>query len=378
MKEYVSCQIESLKDLWDNKVEIWWKIYNKPPIIEWWWIFDKDRLKEIYAKRELKHIYAWVSWACDLNCIYCQTKSWKPMPWEMNLEERKKLMDEFKELWGELVHIAWRWEPTYDPIFWDQLKYIKELWLKPLIFTHWAHLNENNIKKLKDANASIILKVHSLEEDLQDWFAAKKWYTKKRDEWLKLLIENWFNKWEPTKLWFDILVMKKNLHEIEKIFRFCRENNIFPLVKPFLKNERWASKFVEDNLEVSANNMKSLYVRLAKIDREEYGYWWRPSPPYAWIHCNYYLYHIMVTIMWDVAWCIWLPYIWNIRDKSLKEYWNSPEISKVRNILDEVKWKCASCILHKEEDCYWCPCRKVYKKWPESLYEWSNCFDDIL
>ncbi len=365
---------------WDNNeiIEIDWKKYKKPPIIDWWWIFDKEQLKEIKDKRLLKHIYAWVSWACDLHCIYCQTKSWKPSEGEMTLDERKKLMDEFNALWWEIVHIAWRWEPTYDPLFWDQLEYMHTLGLKPLIFTHWWNLDADSIAKLKKANSSIILKVHSLDEQLQDWFAWKKWYTKRRNKWLELLLEGWFNDWEQTKLWFDILVMKKNLHEIENIFRFCRKNNIFPLVKPFLTNEKAATKFIKDNLQVTALEVKELYNRLSYIDREEFGYWWRPSPPYAWIHCNYYLYHIMVTIMWDVAGCIGLPYIWNIKDKSLEQFWMSPEIDKVRNILDHVDGKCKTCSIHKEEDCYWCPCRKIYKKWTDSLYEWSNCFEDII
>jgi hypothetical protein len=75
--------------------------------------------------------------------------------------------------------------------------------------------------------------------------------------------------------------MKKNLHEIEDIFRYCRQNNIFPLVKPFLTNERAATKFIQENLQVTAKEVRDLYKKLAKLDREEFGYGWNPSPPYA-------------------------------------------------------------------------------------------------
>ncbi len=353
-------------------------MYKKPPILDWFGIYDEKELENAIKKRELKHIYAWVSGACDLNCIYCQTKSGSPQPGEMTIDERKKLMDDFKELWGELVHIAGRWEPTVDPVFWEQLEYMWKLWLKPVIYTHWANIWKDEAKKFKRVNASIILKIHSLDENLQDWFAATKWYTKKRNIWLKHLIDEDFNKWTPTKLGADILVMRKNFEEIEEIFCWCRDNNIFPLVKPFLTNERWASTFVKENLQIDANMLRELYTRLSEIDKKKYWYDWTPSPPYAWIHCNYYFYHIMVTIMWDAAPCIWLPYIWNIRDKSLKDLWEHEQVEKVRNILKYVWGACKTCELHKKENCYGCPCRKVYKKWKDALFEGSNCFEDIV
>lgn len=351
---------------------------QKPPIIEGWGIFDKDKLKKIKDRRLLKHIYAGVSGACDLHCVYCQTKSGKPMPGEMTIEERKALLDQFKALGGELVHIAGRGEPMVDPIFWEQLAHMQTLELKPVIFTHAGGLTQDGVNKLKDANASVIIKVHSFDEDLQDWFAGKKGYTEARQEGIKRLVDAGFNRDAPTKLGADILVMRKNLHEIEAIFRWCRDNNVFPLVKPFLTNERAATPFVKDNLQITPAELKALYERLSEVDRTEYGFHWKPTPPYAGIHCNYYLYHIMVTIMGDAAPCIGLPYIGNIREKTLEELWFSPEVEKVRNILENVAGKCKTCVEHKEEGCYGCPCRMVYKKGYGELFKSSACFEDIV
>ncbi|KKQ71607.1 MAG: radical SAM protein [Candidatus Peregrinibacteria bacterium GW2011_GWC2_39_14] len=353
-------------------------LLQKPPVLDGWGIFDSDKLALIKDKRLLKHIYAGVSGACDLHCVYCQTKSGTPMPGEMTLGERRDLLDQFKALGGEMVHIAGRGEPLVDPIFWDQLAYMKSLELKPVIFTHAAGMTDEAVDKLKAANASVIVKIHSLDEGLQDWFAGKKGYARARAEGMERLIAAGFNKNAPTKLGADILVMKKNLHEIESLFRWCREHNIFPLVKPFLTNERAATPFVKENLQITPGELRALYEKLSEIDRQEYGFHWKPAPPYAGIHCNYYLYHIMVTIMGDVAPCIGLPHIGNIREQSLADLWLSPEVEKVRNILDNVSGKCRTCVEHKEEGCYGCPCRVVYKKGNGALFNSGACFEDIV
>lgn len=351
---------------------------QNPPVLDGWGIFDPDKLRRIKDRRLLAHIYAGVSGACDLHCVYCQTKSGKPMPGEMTLEERKALLDQFKDLGGELVHIAGRGEPLVDPIFWEQLAYMRALELKPVIFTHAGGMTQEAVEKLKAANASVIVKVHSFDEGLQDWFAGKPGYAAARMEGVKRLVAAGFNRDAPTKLGADILVMKKNLHEIEALFRWCRENNVFPLVKPFLTNERAATPFVKENLQITPAELKALYERLSEIDRTEYGFDWKPAPPYAGIHCNYYLYHIMVTIMGDAAPCIGLPYIGNIREKSLAELWLDPAVERVRNITENVAGKCKTCVEHEKEGCYGCPCRLVYKKGPEALFESSACFEDIV
>ena len=68
------------------------------PIIRGWGIYNKDELKRIRENNELAMIYAGVSAKCDINCIYCVTKSGTAVPGEMNLEERKDLYRQAKDL----------------------------------------------------------------------------------------------------------------------------------------------------------------------------------------------------------------------------------------------------------------------------------------
>lgn len=353
---------------------------GKPPILRGYGIYEKTKLDLIRRNKTLKHIYVGVSAACDLRCIYCQTKSGTAMPGEMTLNERIDVLNQAKELGCELVHIAARGEPTVDPLFLPQLEHIHKLNMIPVIFTHGGNINEYWANKLLKNDASVIIKVHSMNPYLQDFFAEKKGYTKKRNAGIKMLIKKGFNKSYPTRLGADILVMKRNYNEIEKIFRWCRERNIFPLVKPFLCNERGRSKFVMENLYLSPLKIKELYFKLAEIDRKDYGYYWEPTPPYAGINCNYYLYHIVVTIMGDIWPCIGLSHLClgNIREKSLKECWESKTMKKIRNIFQHIKGICQKCEKFKKEICYGCPCRRTYLQGPQKTFICNSCWEDNM
>ena len=350
------------------------------PVIRGWGIYNKKELKRIKDNNELAMIYAGVSAKCDINCIYCVTKSGKAVPGEMNLEERKDLYRQAKDLGCQLVHIAARGEPTVDPYFKEQLECINDLGMIPVIYTHGANIDDEWADTLWKNNASIMLKIHSLKPELQDFFAATKGYTEKRNKGLEALIKRGFNKdYEgQTRLGADILVMRKNYNEIEDIYRWCRDNNIFPLVKPLMCNNKGASKYVLENLYVSPQEVKELYERLSKIDKEEYGYTWEPTPPYAGINCNYFYYHLCVTIMGDVWPCIGVPdmQVGNIRENTLEECWNSDNVRKIKNINNEIQGVCRTC--DKKNICYGCPCRRTYNKGSSQTFICNSCWEDNL
>ena len=352
----------------------------KVPVIRGWGIYNEEELKDYIENNKLGMIYDGVSAKCDLNCVYCVTKSGRAVPGELNLDERKSVLKQANELGCKIVHIAARGEPTIDPLFKEQLEYINELNMTPVIFTHGGNLTQEWVDTLWDNNASIMLKIHSLKPEVQDFFAATKGYTERRNKGLDLLLKKGFNKnFEgQTRLGADILVMKKNYDEIEDIYRWCRENNIFPLVKPLMCNNRGASKFVLDNLYISPLEVKKLYERLSEIDKKEYGFDWKPMPPYAGVNCNYYYYHLCVTIMGDVWPCIGIPelQIGNIREKSLKECWDSEQVRKIKNIKKEVTGVCQEC--ENSEVCYGCPCRRTYNNGFENTFTCNSCWEDNL
>lgn len=353
---------------------------TKVPIIRGWGIYNTKELNSFVNENRLGLIYTGVSAKCDLNCVYCVTKSGHPVPGELSLAERNLVIDQAKELGCKYVHIAARGEPTADHLFIEQLRYLKKSGMISVIYTHGGNLSDFWVEELWNNDASVMLKIHSFKSDVQDFFAGVKGYTLRRNNGLKRLMKRGFNKdYEgQTRLGADILVMRRNYDEIIDIYKFCRDNNIFPLVKPLLCNNRGASKFVKENLYVEPLRVKDLYEQLSELDRSQYGYNWTPTPPYAGINCNYFYYHLCVTIMGDVWPCIGIPemQVGNIRKDSLRSCWNSEQVRKIKNIKEETQGICKDCV--SSSFCYGCPCRRTYNKGFQNTFICTSCWEDNL
>lgn len=351
--------------------------FQEPPLIKHWWVYDKDELQRVIQANELKLLYFQTSAFCDLGCIYCPTASGKKHPDELSRDERTKVLMDFKLLWWKYVHYIGEGEPLADPDFWGDYEIIKQLDLKLTVFTHGWLLSEKNVKKLKDIDASVMLKYHSHNNTVQDLMANRKGYAEKRNKALQLLLDYWFNSGKETNLGLDILIMRPNYKDIPDYWRYCRDNNIFPMVKRIFFSESADNLSVKNSLNISSEKTKDLFYELSEIDRKEYGYFWIPSPPWAWAKCNYYYYHIFVTNKGSVKPCIWVNQMWNIRERSLESFWNSPEMNTIKNVPNNPSWKCTTCINNVVDKCYGCPCRKVYHHGDgsvEDISKWDNCF----
>ncbi|MBD3202722.1 radical SAM protein [Candidatus Woesearchaeota archaeon] len=350
------------------------KQYTDPPMLRGWRLSTAER-QQYLKKKLLGMIYAGTSNMCDLGCIYCQTRGGKQLHNETNLKERKKILNQAKALGCKFVHLAGAGEPTIDPLFWHQLGYINKLGMTSVVFTHGMHIDEEKAKRLYNLGSSVIVKIHSKNPELQDYFANRKGYTKKRENAINYFIKVGFNKETPTRLGIDVLVTKKNIKEIPEIFIWARENNIFPEIKPILFLERASQQEIKKMLEVKPNEIKELYYKLLEIDQKKYGYSWNPAPPYAGFSCDYYYYHLLISCQGDIKPCIGFEKkLGNIRTHTLRECWEHPFMDKIRNIKQNLKGKCGDC----EEDCYGCPCRRIIRQGEDALFQTNDCFTDNM
>lgn len=324
------------------------------------WNFSKEKVEKARKEGKMLMMYLDFTSACDLRCIYCQTRSGKPLPGELTWEERKTVIDQAKELGCETIHIAGQGEPTLDPLFWRGIEYIHKKGIIPVVFTHGMHIDKKAAERLFNLNASVIIKIHSLNPKNQDWLSGVKGYARKRDEAIQNLFEVGFNKTYPTRIGEDTVIVRQNIKEIPNIFRWARKNNVFPEIKTLLSAHRGASKFVKEKMAVPAEEICSLHYTCLKIDQEEFGYTWTPRPPYIGWYCDFYYYHMYVNIQGDIMSCVgWVlqPPLGNIRTHSLREVWNSPIMQKVRNIDKYLTGTCGNCPI----DCYGCPCRRLLR-----------------
>lgn len=351
------------------------KKLEEPLMLKGWDTKTKEA-KEFRDRGEIFMAYMDTTAACDMHCTYCQARSGKPLPNELTLEERKNVIDQFKQMGCKAIHIAGQGEPTLDPYLWDILEYINEKEMTPVVFTHGANLTREMIRKLKALNTSLIIKIHSFKPDIQDQLVGSKGYTKKREKALEMLIEEGYNQGNPTMLGVDTVITYDNQDELETIFRYCRDNNIFPEFKTMITANR-AQKVV-DKYQLNAEEVKQIAENFARIDREEYGYTWEVTPPYIAWSCNFYYGHIYVNIIGDIYPCVGFTMnepIGNVRQMTVREAYDTEFMVNIRNIDHLLKGTCKECKI----ECYGCPCRRLLKTGSfDSIFETNGCWSDIV
>jgi hypothetical protein len=131
---------------------------------------------------------------------------------------------------------------------------------------------------------------------------------------IQMLIDMKFAK--DHRLALNCIITHDNYDEISKIFEFCRKNEIIPWIETVSITGR-----AKSSMAIPKEKIKTLYEKLAKIDKSEYGYDWKPDSPivgadrrrYKYV-CQIdifgYLYHTDANITKEVG---------NIKDSSIKD-----------------------------------------------------------
>lgn len=340
------------------------------------WEVTNEEARRFRDKGKIFMAYMDMTAACDMHCVYCQARSGKALPNELTLRERKDVIDQLKKMGCKSIHFAGQGEPTLDPYLWDILEYCNKKDIIPVVFTHGANLDIDMIKKFKSYNTSLIIKIHSFNSEIQDKLVGVKGYTKKRENVMNLLIKEGYNRGNPTMLGVDTVITYDNQNELEDIFRYCRNNNIFPEFKTMISAYR-AQKVV-DKYQLNDKDIEKIAKQLLKIDQNEYGYTWDITPPYIAWTCNFYYGHIYINIVGDIYPCVGFTMgkpLGNIRDIKIQEAYDTEFMKKIRNIDKEIQGVCKKC----KVDCYGCPCRRFLKTNDiNSVFCTNGCWSDIV
>jgi len=310
------------------------KIFSTIPLLKGWNFSEK----EIQSTRKNNHLLlldAETSNICNLNCPYCYrdeyTKKHIVLDNELTIKQRKKLIDEAKQLGCKAIKIVGAGEPLTDPKFFEQIEHIFHSGIIPVIYTNGILLTPEKAKRLYDLNCSIMLKFNSLKDEVQDELVGRQGYTKQRNKALQILIDAGFNKAKPTRLGFDSIIVKQNKGEIIDMLRFCRKNNIFPSFKTFIptggaiKLKKW---------EITKIELLDLYKKARLIDRKEFVIDYTLSLPYiGGFPCTQLYYGLFVDILGNVFPCPGSRVLLgNIKEKSLLEIWNSKKAKQIRSV----------------------------------------------
>jgi len=311
---------------------------------------------------------------CDLGCIYCFNSinqiSENNIPNKndlLTLKHYEQIIEQAKNIGIKTILIPGEGEPTLDNKLWQTLPLMKKAGITPIVFTNGNSLTLEQIDTLYNCNATVGIKVNSFNSKVQDWIVNRTGYTEKRNITLNRLIEKGFNKFNPTRLWLDVLVCNQNYAEIPILFEFCRNNNIWPGINTLFHMGSGNETSTKERLDVSPEKIKDLWYRLSELDCDKYHYEWTPRPAYVAWDCNFFYFNLRIDNKGNIYKCLGTPIIGNIleNDKVKKDgisyFWNQEQMKKSENILEHID--------EKTEDYYGCACRRCLKYGKEFIFK---------
>lgn len=335
-------------------------LFSPPPILKGY-MYGAQEAHEARNSNRLLAIRLETNKSCNLRCRYCYAQSGEDSAKIADFNNLKRIISEAKELGIKSVVVIGGGEPTLYPDFRGLIAYIDSLGIIPVLFSNTVLMTEELAGFLYKHNASVMGKLDSLKPEVQDYLAGREGASELINKGLENLVKAGFSK--PTvpgelRLGVSFVSNKMNLEEIEEIWHFCRQNNVFPNMEILTPTGR-ANDELEDKL-LAADEIKEYKLKLLEIDRRYYGYDWLPYTPITASGCLQHLYSLYINIDGNVRPCaptkldehpalrIKGEYPYNINKMSLREIYDSDLFTYVRNIDKVLEGRCGNC-KHLEE-----------------------------
>ncbi len=297
------------------------------------WHFTLQDVEIAVTNNQLLMLDLECSNLCNLSCPYCFRDEYAEqhvaLPDEMTVEERFDLLEQAKALGCRSIKIVGAGEPLIDLLFWQQAEKCVDLGMTVMVNTNGITLGEREVARLNELGASVILKFHSFDPEINDFMVDRKGYSAYRDRALKLLIDAGFNRDTPTRLGFGSIVTRQNVDGVFGMYKYCVENNIFPLFKTWLpKGGTW-------NFRDWIPSVESLRTLQEKISEYENQHWAqgfnRCTPYFGGFSCMQLHYSLYVDIQANVFHCVGdAEPMGSLRRQTLAELWDHPHVLKIK------------------------------------------------
>ncbi len=330
-------------------------LFSPPPILKGY-MYGAE---EAYGARDSNRLLAIrleTNTSCNLRCRYCYAQSGGDSIKVADFDVLKRVISEAKELGIKSVVVIGGGEPTLYPKFRELIAYIDSLGIIPMLFSNTILMTKELADFLYKHNASVMGKLDSLRPEVQDYLAGREGVSREIRTGLENLMKAGFARPDSpgeVRLGVSFVSNKMNLGEIEEIWHFCRQNNIFPNMEILTPTGRANDELADQML--NAEEIRKYKLKLLEIDREHYGLDWLPYTPITASGCLQHLYSLYINIDGNIRPCaptkldehpalkVEGEYPCNVNKMSLKEIYDSELFTYVRNIDKVLEGRCGNC-----------------------------------
>jgi radical SAM protein with 4Fe4S-binding SPASM domain len=310
--------------------------------------FSKREIEKTVGTNRLLSMEIEFNRNCNFNCIYCYVQNDSNGRKELSAEESRGAIEQAGELGARKIIILGGEPMLYPPIM-EMLRFIKGLGMEIEMFTNGTNITPSTAKTLSDLGVVVVLKMNTSDEKLQDELSGRK------DAYRH--IQKAFNNLKDAgypyscSMGISTIICKQNFSEIIGMWEWMREQKIDPYIEMITPQGKARENGM---LEIDPGRIKELFEKISQIDREKYGYNWKPQPPLIGGQCLRHQFSCAVNAYGDVLPCIGVTIpVGNIRESKLSDILKDSEIiQELRNYKKTIKGPCSKC--ESSNECYGC------------------------
>jgi len=293
-----------------------------------------------------------ITHACNLKCIHCFSKAKVAYEKEVNSKEIFNVVDDAIGLGLRSITLTGGGEPLLrKELCYETIKMASDRNIHTRICTNGTMLDENCVKKLKEADIGIVqVSLDSHVPEIHDEFRGMPGTFKKVIKGIKLLNDYEINVMiRPT-------LHSKNYNRLPEFISFCSELGAshfrLGLLRPFghgkYANEWYVNKSqTKEAIGTLIGLREELWGRLNIIADECYTHLLNPMPtcrPNSQLGCRAGVDKIVISSDGSIIPCDTFNLIvGNIRSSSIKDIWKeSPVLRDLRDIKN-LKGRCGNC-----------------------------------
>ncbi len=181
---------------------------------------------------DLVYIGIYTSRICNQACIYCFESAGEKASGETTLDERKRVIDEAKELGARALFIAGAGEPTLDPMLKPFLRHAYDRGLTTLLYTNGTLINRDLAHFMFEHDVTPVVNLESLDKKIHNALTGRDWAYQRTMEGISNLLATGYGKVELglTRIGAAALYTKQNMRGLGELKDWCQSKGILLMV----------------------------------------------------------------------------------------------------------------------------------------------------